>query len=589
MAERNWPQHAVQIGVFEFRRTLRAIREDKARAVLLAAGLVFPSFLLSVFVYLFADLIRDQGLVQLPAVARGMVALLWLFGVFIATQRVVSARPRIDAESLMLTTVSPRTAAGGLVVAETLRGLAYLGLPTLVLTASAVYLFVSPVSVVAIPLAAVLFTVTAVLAGMGLGYAIALLIATSPFVARHKTVLGGIAVLVAMGAYLLLTLPQFAGFDQSSLAWLPVGWYADLAAVGTPIRGSVSRTAGILAGSLVLIGLGGSLVEREATALWFIDPVSGEKSSTNDTRGTIDVADDGVRESLRDAIRPVVVPTSVSQPTRRVAQWSILRTRRDPRRLNFLLMPVVMVGSGLFSTALQAESFWSLLAPACAVLLPWMAGATFAMNPFGDEGAVLPVTLLSVTGRSYVRGSMLPGLLFGFPIAVAVTTLTAAIAPYGVVATLGLGGVCALVTLVAVSTAPAVGLWFPRFSAISVGQSREVIPPRLLTTALHFLGIVIPGSLLALLVVAPQLARALLAGVFGYVPALILQLAARGNSGIMSKSAMWFGEIGTDVQALAIDQLQGSGGVLLVVVGLGIVVGSYRMAIRRFDRYSPPT
>ena len=109
MAEPNWPRHAIGVGVFEFRRSARAIWEDKARAFLMAAGLIVPSLILGGLIYLFAGAIREVGTVTLPPVARGTVALLWLFGVFIATQRVVSARPRIEAEPLMLTTVSTRT------------------------------------------------------------------------------------------------------------------------------------------------------------------------------------------------------------------------------------------------------------------------------------------------------------------------------------------------------------------------------------------------------------------------------------------------------------------------------------------------
>lgn len=199
MAEPHWLRHALRIGGFEFKRTVRAVWQDKARAFLLTVGLVIPSLMLAGFVYLFSGAIREAGPITLPPVARGTVAMLWLFGVFIATQRVVSARPRIDAESLMLTMVSARTVVGGLLIAETLRALAYLCFPVLVLTGGAVYLFGSVTSLFLIPFATVLFRLTAVLVGMALGYAIALLIATSPFVARHKTILGGAAALFAMG------------------------------------------------------------------------------------------------------------------------------------------------------------------------------------------------------------------------------------------------------------------------------------------------------------------------------------------------------------------------------------------------------
>jgi hypothetical protein len=571
MAEPHWPRHAVDVGAFEFRRSVRAIWQDKARATLMAAGLLFPSLMLAGFVYLFAGAIRGAGSVALPPAARGTVALLWLFGVFIATQRVVSARPRIDAEPLMLTTVSARTVAGGLLVAETLRVLAYLALPTLVLTGGAVYLFGSPVSLLVIPLAATLLALTAVLVGMTLGYAVALLVATSPFVARHKTVLGGVAVFAVMGAYLLLTLPQFGAIDQTALAWLPTGWLVDLAVIGTPVRGSLTKAGGVVVASLLVVAVGGVLVEREATRLWFIDPVSAEPESTTEAEQPTTVAAE-TRDALASAIRPVAIPRRVPQPTRRVAQWAVLRTRRDPRRLNFLLLPVAMVTSSLLSTGVQTGSIWLVIAPAGAVLLPWMAGATFAMNPLGDEGAVLPITLLSVSGSAYVRGLMLPGVLIGFPLVLLAMGGAAIVSPFDPAVSLALAGVSALVTTVAVTTAPAVGMYYPRFSAISIGQSREVVPPRLLTTALHFLAISLPGTLLTLLVLEPALAQTAVATVVGFLPAALVQLAAGANGGALASVAAWFHGVGTQIQAVGVGSFRAVCATLLVVGGFVVAV-----------------
>jgi len=587
MAEPNWPRHAFSIGVFEFRRSVRAIWQDKARAFLMAAGLVFPSLMLIGFLYLFSDALQTVGTVSLPPVARGTVALLWLFGVFIATQRVVSARPRIDAEPLMLTTVSARTVVGGLLIAETLRVLAYLSLPVVVLTGGMVYIFRSPASALLIPLAAILLGLTAVLVGMALGYAIALLIATSPFFAHHKTVLGGVAALVAMGGYLLVSLPQFGGVGQEALAILPVGWFVDLAVIGSPIQGSIPRAAVVSAGSLLVAFGGIALVEREATRLWFTDPVNTEGKRTESE--SVAPATDGARTALADAIAPVGIPHGISQPIRRVAQWCLLRTRRDPRRLNFLLLPVVMVGSALLSTGLQADSPWIIFVPAAAVLFPWVAGATFAMNPFGDEGSVLPLTLISISGSAYVRGVMLPGLLLGLPFVVLVTTGATLAGPFELPVAIGLVGVSLLTTVVAVTTAPAVGMWFPRFSAIRIGQSREVIPPRLVTTAVHFLGVTIPGTLLALLLLTPQLARTLVAGTAGFLPAALLQLLAGEGGGLLSNIATWFHGIGTAVQSIEIESFRLVAGGLLIASAIVVAVLSYQLAVRRFDRYSPPT
>ena len=294
------------------------------------------------------------------------------------------------------------------------------------------------------------------------------------------------------------------------------------------------------------------------------------------------------RTALADAIAPVRIQADISQPTQRVAQWSLLRTRRDPRRLNFLLLPVVMVGSGVINVGLQATSPWTIFAPAAAALLPWVAGATFAMNPFGDEGAVLPVTLLSISGAEYVRGLLLPGVLFGIPVVVLVTGGTALIGGVQLPVVLGLVGVGLRATAVAVTSAPAVGLGFPRFSAISIGQSRKVIPPRLVTTAVHFLSVTIPATFLALLLLEPQLAQTLVAGIVGYLPAALLQLIFGGDGGAVLAVSTWFQSLGTAIESVAVETFRLSASGALVLAAVLVVVVSYRAAVRRFDSYSPP-
>jgi hypothetical protein len=247
-----------------------------------------------------------------------------------------------------------------------------------------------------------------------------------------------------------------------------------------------------------------------------------------------------------------------------------------------------MVGSGLLSSSAQLESVWTLLAPAAAILLSWMAGATFAMNPFGDEGPVLSTTLVAISGSAYVRGLMLPGLLFGFPLVVLVTAVAALAGPFELSTAAGLVAISVLATLVAVTTAPAVGMWFPRFSAISIGQSRDVVPPRLVTTTLHFLGVTAPGTLLALLLLDPQLARALVAGVVGFLPAALLTLAAGRDGGVLADIGTWFQSLGAAIQAVGAETFQFAASGLLVVGGVVVTVVSYRLAVRRFNGYSPP-
>jgi ABC-2 type transport system permease protein len=539
MAEPGWPRHALSVGVFEFRWSVRAMWQDKARFAFMALGMLIFPVILTVLVVVFADAIRSVETLPVPDRIRGTVALFCLFGVFMIGQRVVSARPRIEAEPLMLTTVSARTVAGGLLVAETLRGLAYLGLPALVLTGAGVYLFGSPASLIMVPAAALLFTATAVVTGAVVGYAVAWLVATSRFVARHKTILGTAASLIGMGGYFLFFFPQIGGVSQAALAWLPMGWFADLAVVGTGLLESPLRAVGVLVGSAVLLLGGGALVERETVALWFTEPVSVETGDTVRESATVggEQSPPSRRDALATAVKPLGVPRVVPTPIRRVAEWTLLRTRRDPNRLTFLLIPVFAIGSSPVGTGLQSGSLRALAAPVCVVLLPWLSGALFAMNPLGDEGAVLPVTLTAISGKQYVRGLMVPGLVLGLPVVVIVTSVAGVLSPYTVTEQVSLVVLGVYLTCVSVAITPAVGMALPRFSAISVGQSREVLPPRMSAAFLHLALIMVPGALLTMLVIIPRIARGVLAVLFGSLPAFLLGLLTDAAGGPLSTAA----------------------------------------------------
>ncbi|WP_245779404.1 hypothetical protein [Halostagnicola kamekurae] len=556
----------------------------------MALGTIVPSLITLAVVYLFADAIREISGVAVPDMARGMIALFWLFGVYLIAQRVVSARPRIDAEPLMLTTVSARTAAFGLLIAEMLRLLAHTAISILVLTGVSVALLGSPVSVLLLPVVAVLFAATVVVTGSLVGYAIALLVATSPFVARHKTILGTAATLLAMGGYFLFLYPQVGGLSQAALAWFPLGWLADLAVVGTPFVGSTIRAVGVLAGSAALLVSGGLLIERATVAFWFIEPVdpqtAGDQPLPDQTTGN-KTTRPRTRDTLADAVAPLTIPQFVSTPVRRVAEWAIMRTRRDPNRLMFLFIPVFAIGSPLVNTAVQSGSIGTIAAPLSAVALPWIAGSLFAMNPLGDEGSVLPVTLTAVSGTQYVRGLIIPGLVFSLPIILLVTGLAGVLSPYTIGEQFGLVVLSVYLTCIATTVAPAIGMVFPRFSAIRVGQSQDVLPPRMTAVAVHALLTALPGALLAALVVAPRTARAVLAGVFGLVPTVLFELLSGSADGLLATAAETFRTIGERIQAVDPGQLQLAGGGFLLLGGVLCSYLLYQTAVRRFNQYVP--
>ncbi len=582
MAEPGWLRHAFHIGWVEFRRSARAMWREKFRLAFLIPGILFPTLVCVLFFVLGHDTIRGLEAYPVSDSFRGPIALLWLFAVFIIGQRTVSHRKQIEAEPLLLTTVSARTVAGGLLVAEWLRAIAYVGLPLFVVTGGFVFLFGSVVSLVAVPVAMVLYVGTAVTTGHACGYAVAWLVENSRFVARHKTVLGTVAVLIGMGGYsVYISATPYIGIDQAVFAWLPTGWFVDLAVLGTPIVGSTPHAVGGVLGCVVIGLVGAVLIERETGALWFTEPVSVDPDDT----GAVSRPSES-RDPLAGAVWPVVVPHVVGQPTRRVAEWVLLRTRRDPNRLTFVLLPLIAIVGPLVGPGAQLGSM-AAIAPLCAVGLPWLAGSLFALNPLGDEGAVLPVTLTAVSGVQYVRGLVLPGLLVGLPVGVVVTAVVGVVSPYTLTEQAGLVLLCAYLTCVSTMITPTIGMVLPRFSAISVGQSQDVLPPRMGAVAVHAALTVLPGGLLAALVVNPSATRTVVASLFGFVPAFLLGILPGSDAGISATAVDRLAGLGTEIQAIDLGQFRIGAGVVLVVGGVVAAILLYRNAVHRFQRYSP--
>ncbi|WP_247001122.1 hypothetical protein [Halosolutus gelatinilyticus] len=536
------------------------------------------TLLLTGFAVLFVPELRGTDPeFSINRIVRGTLAMLWVFGTFMLAQRTTTAHSKPVADAFVLTTVSPRTAVVGGIVAESLRVLTYVFPVGLLLAISGAYAFSAPLTLLAVSLVGSLYVASAVTAGRLLGYCAAWLVANVPFVARHKGVLGGTVVMLFFGIYFLFQVPQLPiSISPATLGVIPTGWLADLLAVGTPIGWSSTHAlGGVVAVSVVLIG-GSWLSERIATSFWF-----GESITVSDTGKTsVSTRTEGDQRALERAISPLGVPF-ITGPTRHVAEWSLLRARREPQRLNFLLIPVFGGGSALVNMMLQGSGSLAILGPAIAVLLGWTAGAAFGLNPFGDEGAVLPTTLTAVSGRAFVRGLIAPSLLFA-PVVTVVTLVTALVGGYGLLAAIALTLIGCFLTVVGTTLAPIVGMWFPRYSAIRIGNSDGVRPPRLLAGVLHVVLMWLPGAALVGLVAAPELVRLALSGI-GYIPGFILGLVASG--GVLTTLASSLNDAGATIQGLPLTAFRSGFGILLVFGGLLVAWRAYRGAIRRFETH----
>ena len=572
-----WLHQGRQVARMEFRRSLRKLLGSGLRTagLLLAAG--FFALVAVGFSALLVSLDPDLSGFVVPNAVRGTVAGQWLFAVVILTQRVVSNFPRPDAEAFVLTTVPVRAAVLGQVLAETYRALAYVGVPVVALGAALAYVAESPLLFPTVVLTLVLFVASATATAAALGYGIKLLVARVPRIARNRTLLGVLAVVLFFGGYALV---QVQAVDYAVLGWLPVGWLVDLATVASPIVASPARALGAVVATLGGSALAVLVAARLATELWLGDSVEARVEREEARVGT------ATGDPLAAAIAPLSIP--VGRPaTRRVAQRTVLLARRAPVKLSFLLTPFVLaaVGAGNVLASSDPTAFLPFLAPALAVTLPWLTGAALALNPLGDEGRVLPLTLTALTdGRAYVRGLALPGLLYGVPLA---ALATAGATFLGTYTPLEVGCLTLLAGLTAATSAglaPGVGVAFPRLNAVRVVRGRELVPPRFTAILVHALAVFGLGGLAAGALLAPVATRNALSLVVGGVLALPFDLAAtRGLP--TTPIAEGLRTVGNAIAAIPEFGFRWGGYVLPTLIGVALALLALRFARRRYERY----
>jgi hypothetical protein len=249
--------------------------------------------------------------------------------------------------------------------------------------------------------------------------------------------------------------------------------------------------------------------------------------------------------------------------------------------LNFLLVPLFGFGSAIVTTTFQSDGTLLVIGPTVAVLLGWTASAAFGLNPLGDEGSVLPSTLTAVPGRAFVRGLVAPSLLF-VPLVAVVTLVTAVGSGYGLVVAGGLTLAGCLVTVVGAILAPLIGMRLPRYSAIRIGNSDEVRPPRMLAGVLHLASVCVPGAALVGLVVAPSFVQSAVAGL-GYVPGFVLGLVS--DDGVLEEVAGSLMSVGDAIRGIEVLPFRVGFTVVLLLGGLIVARSAYRRAIRRFNTH----
>ena len=544
----NWPtpRRSFAIARIEYRRSLRAMLRNRTQLLGFGVFLLLFVGVPTVGGSYVAYTAGEEMLDALPVLdgARGALALAWLGPVVLIAQRAVGTTARIDAEAGMLTTVPAPDVLGGLVLAEAARVLSVAAVPVVAVAGAFAVGLGAPVAFVSVVAALLAVFVTALLAGHVVGVAIKIVVGQSELLTRYKSVIAVVAFLAYFAAVSSeafgRALVELFGLLQDS----PTAWFGDLLVAGIP---DVSPSPHRIAGALALVAVGVPLLlaidVRAAERLWYADRAQpGTRTyEESDTDGT-------------------VLSRVAAGPTRAVVRKIWRRTKRAPIRLVYVAYPLFF----LFAPLQQAFSMGAVPASLPVLLAlygTWAVGAA-ALNPLGDEGALLPLALTSgVRGGQFVRGHVLAVTTVGLPLVVGATALSGLLSPLGPSSWLALAAASALLSVVGPVLALAIGTRFPRFGTVRVSRSREVVIPSKTAFACYTLVVTV--------------------GALGAVVALV-----PGGGAVLSDIVAFVASLAGLSVAIAPPVLRAVGAAAALALGVIAPPLAYRYVARRFEHYT---
>lgn len=464
-------QHVKAIGRTELRRRWRSLQGNPAQLVaLLFAGLFG---LLAVGVLLFGAFIFGTGIrtgdldAPIDLVRQGVIYT-WIFVLGFGGYRAYATALRPDRLDGMLTTVSHRELLGGLLFAEAL----VWGIPGAVLVGLCVLLFAAGSgSIVAAPVAFVTIGLVVATALTG-GFLVALVIRNTGVRSKLLTRLRTVFVVVLGVGYFWLLVTQSFDTVLAPVYWVlsstPIGWFGDLLLIGTVTEASVVRAAGAVVGSGLFFVVSARFLTRLAALLWYADGVY-------------------IQHQRTDSVSPTAsrFESILSRPIAGIVLRDWQRTRRAPITLSFAIYPIIVLVNPTM-TAIQTGSI-SRSFPILAVLSgAWITGALFSLNVLGNEGAVLPATLLANNlGQRLVVGHSVAGALIGVPLTAGATVTLGIASPHSPMSVITLTASALVLTLCTGAIASGVGVVFPRFEEVSVSRSRKAIVPSTLAFVVY--------------------------------------------------------------------------------------------------------
>ncbi len=498
----------------EFRRTLRAIRANDSRfaSVVVLALFTVPMGLVWLYgAYALGEGV-DVGPAAAPLIGSFVLPAVAGFAATVAFQTVQDG-PFPDHPTLPLSIASTRAVVLSKLLAALAAVAVWLVAPTVVfggaflvgtgslLLAPAIAVWLVPIALVAVPLG--------YLAGLWLTR----LDRRLPVPTAGKAVVWAAFVLgsVVVGQRVGYAVAE-EGVGSLAVGFLPA--FGPTTAYASLLFGGEELPLGFAVGA-ILLAVGAVAARRattEAAELWFADRPDRAESEPEGSK------------------RPPA-PFALTK-TGRIA-WHYLRLAvRSPRRMThllFLLFLVFPMAGPLADASLDALRF----APSVGVLAcTLLAGATFCLNPIGDERGTLPVVLLSGTdAAAFVRGRILAGLVVGLAVLVACAVPGAAVGvsptALGVLALFALG-----LSAAAGGVAAGFGVLVPKHEPEEVFGVETVRPSNVPLFAFEIGTIVAAGAGL-LVVGAPEPTVGTLVSRWPFVLAYAAVIAGSGAVGYL--------------------------------------------------------
>ena len=524
--------HAVLVARMELTHRWRKTTGRTTQLLALGVGVLFGAIPLlgSVAVaYFVGEGVATGTITELVPTARLAAAVVPLFVTLVTALRVVQTSGSLTNADGLLTTVSHREAVGGVLLTELAVVAAIAGVPAVGVPIAFAVGAGEPLAFPLVFVTLVFLLLLGALAGFAVGLGVRNLIARSELLARYKTAIGVLLFVL----YFVAISSQQAGSAVMPLVDAvgasPLGWFADLALYGTAPDAAAMRAAGALAIGVVSLPALVGVASWLAALLWYSSPVQPDEQAREPSRmGALG---------------------GIPRPMARIARKTWIRARRGPMRLIYVTYPLFLLFPFL-QVAVVSREVPTELPPLLVFYGAWATGAAFSLNPIGDEGPVLPVTLTApVSGRTFVGGLCLAGVVIGVP---ATALLAVASGVLSGLSPLGLAAVA--VTAVALPVAAAgvavgAGVRFPRMDTVQVARGVETTAPSLFAFGLYSLVLGVAGIPATL--VGTPLARELLVDAVGY-----------GESAVIA----------------------GGLALTLVLAGLAATVG-YGYAVRTFDEY----